>query len=46
VPKSDAKQQPTVTLHIKTGPVTPAQRKAWQCLWQKLSAHVKSETGK
>jgi hypothetical protein len=45
-PKSNAKQQSTVTVNIVHGPVTPAQRQAWKKFWQKLIAEAKIEVDK
>jgi len=32
-----------VTVNIKPGPVSPAQKQAWRRFWQKLIAQVQEE---
>lgn len=42
VPKSDTKTQAKVTVNIRLGPVSPAQKQAWKRFWQKLLAEAKA----
>lgn len=34
--------RPIVTIKIRTGPVTPAQKTAWRKFWQKVIVEVKT----
>ena len=36
---------PVVTLTIRAGPSTPAQRQAWRRLWARLIAEAKQQDG-
>ena len=43
MPKSDAKTQVNVTLAIRPGPASPAQKTAWRRFWQHMIAEAKDE---
>jgi len=43
VRKADAKVQSKVTMNIRPGTVTPAQKQVWRRFWQKLITEAKRE---
>jgi hypothetical protein len=46
VSKNQAKAEIKITVNIQPGPVTPAQKRTWDKVWQRLIAEVKqSEDG-
>jgi len=42
VAKPDTKTQSKVTVNIRPGPMSPAQKQVWRRFWQKLIAEVKA----
>ena len=44
--KFAAKTKIKVTIDIKRGLVSPAQKQAWKQFWQKLASEVKRESDK